>query len=58
MVPFSPVTTQNRVCLSGQRHDWVPATPHPLFHQSRCNPNGVLSPPKNESPIENEPPIH
>ena len=29
MVPFSPVTTQNRVCLSGQRHDWVPATPHP-----------------------------
>ena len=34
---------------------WIFSSPLP---QSRCNPNGVPSPPKNESPTENEPPIH
>ena len=61
MLLFNPVTTQTRVCTSGKRHDW--GTFHSIIffapsHQSRCNPNGVPSPPKNESPTENEPPIH
>ena len=39
----------------------VPPTtwfPPPSSHKSRCNTNGVPSPLKNESPTENEPPIH
>ena len=63
MLLFNPVATQTTVCPSGERHDWGASYSMNLFappppHQSRHNPNGVPSPPENESHTENEPPIH
>ena len=41
MVPFSPVTTQNRVCLSGQKHDWCAShSPHPSPIKADVTPVG------------------
>ena len=47
MLLLNPVTTQTRVCRSGESHFFAPS------HQSRWNPYGVPSPPTNESPTEN-----
>ena len=59
MLFLNPVTAQTKVCPSGKRHDWgVSHSMNPPYpHQSRCNPNEVPSPPKNEYSTENEPPI-
>ena len=65
MLPFNSVTTQTKVCPSGESDDRGAShsmnflhPPASLSYQSRCDPNGVPTPPRNESPTENEPPIY